>query len=164
MTKHNIRTLKSHYGVRWAELRHFQKTKEHVLCLENKFIINEALPGPVLGIDCLGEVYQGILDIDTVASRKYNTLLLINNVEFKYSTVDELASVIKKYSNGIPRVIVNFSIAFLIYDRLALSPKTVLNQIEQQLQDEYQVKNRLLFNRINNYGFGNAFLSLDCHV
>lgn len=164
MTKHNIRTLKSHYGVRWAELRHFQKTKQHVLCLENKFIINEALPGPVLGIDCLGEVYQGILDIDTAASRQYNTLLLINNVEFKYSTVDQLVSVIKKYSNGIPRVIVNFNFAFLIYDRLAFSPKTVLNQIEQQLADDYQVKNRLLINSINNYGFGNAFLSLDRHV
>lgn len=164
MIKHEIRTLKSHYGVRWAELRHYQKTKEHVLCLENKFIINETLPGPVLAINCLGEVYQGILDIDIVANRQYNTLLLINNVEFKYLTVDQLVSLIKKYSNGIPRVIVNFSFAFLIYDRLAFCPKTILNQIETQLQDEYQIKNSLLLDSINNYGFGNAFLSLDHHV
>jgi len=164
MNKADIRALKSHYGVRWAELRHYQKTNEHVLCLENQFIIKEALPGPVLAIDCLGEVYQGILDVDIVPTRQYNTLLLINNIEFKYRTVESLVDLIKQYSNGIPRVIVNFSFSFLIYNRLSVTPDTVITQIEKQLADQYRIRKKLLFTGITNYGFGHAFLSLDQNV
>jgi hypothetical protein len=164
MNKTSIRALKSHYGVRWAELRHYQKTNDHVLCLENQFIIKEALPGPVLAIDCLGEVYQGILDVDIAPTRQYNTLLLINNIEFKYSTVESLVELIKKYCNGIPRVIVNFSFSFLIYNRLLVTPATVMDQIETQLADQYCIRKKLLLINITNHGFGHAFLSLDKNV
>jgi hypothetical protein len=164
MNKSSIRALKSHYGVRWAELRHYQKTNNHVLCLENQFIIKEALPGPVLAIDCLGEVYQGILDIDIVPTRQYNTLLLINNIEFKYCTVESLVELIKQYSTGIPRVVVNFSFSFLIYNRLLITPATVMDQLEKQLADQYHIRKKLLLTNIANHGFGHAFLSLDQHV
>ena len=164
MNKALIRALKSHYGVRWAELRHYQKTNDHVLCLENQFIIKEALPGPVLAIDCLGEVYRGILDVDIAPTRQYNTLLLINNIEFKYCTVKSLVELIKQYSNGIPRVIVNFSFSFLIYNRMSVTPGTVMGQIETQLADQYCVRKKLLFPSIINHGFGHAFLSLDQNV
>lgn len=164
MNKTVVRTLKSHYGVRWTEWRHYQKTNDHVLCLENQFIIKEALPGPVLAIDCLGEVYQGILDVDTVPSRQYNTLLLINNIEFKYRTVESLVELIKQYGNSIPRVIVNFSFSFLIYNRLSIAPNTVVNEIEKQLADQYHVRKKLLLTSIANYGFGHVFLSLDQNV
>jgi hypothetical protein len=164
MNKTSIRALKSHYGVRWAELRHHQKTNDHVLCLENQFIIKEALPGPVLAIDCLGEVYRGILDVDIAPTRQYNTLLLINNIEFKYCTVEKLVELIKRYSNGIPRVIVNFSFSFLIYNRILVTPDTVMDQIETQLADQYCVRKKLLFTNITNHGFGHAFLSLDQNV
>jgi hypothetical protein len=164
MNKTSIRALKSHYGVRWTELRHYQKTNNHVLCLENQFIIKETLPGPVLAIDCLGEVYQGILDVDTRPTRQYNTLLLINNIEFKYCTVESLVELIKHYSNSIPRVIVNFSFSFLIYNRLSVAPGTVIDQIENQLADQFCIRKKLLLTSIANYGFGHAFLSLDQNV
>jgi len=164
MNKTSIRELKSHYGARWTELRHYQKTNEHVLCLENQFVIKETLPGPVLAINCLGEVYQGILDVDLAPTRQYNTLLLINNIEFKYCTVESLVALIKQYSNGIPRVIVNFSFSFLIYNRLLFTPDTVIDQIEKQLADQYRIKKKLLLTSIANHGFGHAFLSLDQNV
>ena len=164
MNKTAIRALKSHYGVRWTELRHYQKTNDHVLCLENQFIIKEALPGPVLAIDCLGEVYQGILDVDITPTRQYNTLLLINNIEFKYRNVESLVELIKQYSNGIPRVIVNFSFSFLIYNRMSITPTTVIDQIEKQLADQYCIRKKLLLTSIPNYGFGHVFLSLDQNV
>ena len=164
MNKPSIRALKSHYGVRWTELRHYQKTNDHVLCLENQFIIKESLPGPVLAINCLGEVYRGILDVDITPTRQYNTLLLINNIEFKYRTVESLVDLIKQYSNGIPRVIVNFSFSFLIYNRLSVTPGTVIAQIENQLADQYHIRKKLLITSSTNYGFGNTFLSLDQNV
>lgn len=161
MKKHQARELKSHFGARWAELRHLHKTGEHVLCYENKYILNHVLPGPVLALDCLGELYQGILDIDTQPKRSYETLLLINNIQFKYLTVAELADTIAQYRHMARRIIVNFNFNFLIYDRLSEVPKNIPDQLEKLLHKHFSLKSLFLGGGLLNYGYGNTFLVLD---
>jgi hypothetical protein len=161
MTKNQVRQLKSHFGIRWAEFRHWQKTKQHCLCLENKFILSATLPGPVLALDCLGEVYQGIIDIDTDNVRNYNTMLLVNNMVFKYKTVEQLADLILQCKLVAHRLIVNFNSALLIYDRLALTPAQVVDQLEHRVDKDFVTHKKIVLNTIPNHGFGNVFLSLD---
>jgi len=161
MSKNQIRQLKSHFGVRWAELRYWQKTSQHRLCLENKFILSQVLAGPVVAPDCLGEVYQGLIDVDTSVKRSYNTVLLINNMAFKYKTIEQLAKLILSFKSVGKRIIVNFNFNFLIYDRLKYTPAQLLEQLEQLLCCDFTVNKKILLHKITNHGFGNVFLSLD---
>ena len=161
MNKNQIRQLKSHFGVRWAELRHWQKTSQHVLCFENKFILSQIHPGPAIAPDCLGEVYQGLIDVDTTVKRSYNTVLLINNLAFKYKTVDQLAKLIVNFKSIGKRIVVNFNFHFLIYDRLKYTPAQLLYQLEQLLCCDFTISKKILFRKITNHGFGNVFISLD---
>jgi len=167
MNKTEIRILKSHYGARWTEFRYNRKHTDKILCLENRFILSEIVNEPVLALNCLGENFKDIIDIHIVpADYKYQTLLLINNVEFKYKTVDQLVNLIVKYSsmhlapNG--RIIVNINMMFLIFDRLEFSLHSILDQIIQQLNNhKFKINKRLLLTKNINFGFGNIFLSLD---
>jgi hypothetical protein len=131
------------------------------LCLENKFILSATLPGPVLALDCLGEVYQGIIDIDTDNVRNYNTMLLVNNMVFKYKTVEQLADLILQCKSIAHRLIVNFNSALLIYDRLALTPAQVVDRLEHSVDKDFVTHKKVVLNTIPNHGFGNVFLSLD---
>jgi hypothetical protein len=161
MKRHQVRQLKSHFGARWAELRHLHKTGKHVLCYQNKYILNHVLPGPVLALDCLGELYQGILDIDTEPKRDYETLLLINNIQFKYLTVEQLANTITQYQKMAKRIIVNFNFHFLIYDRLSTVPTNIADQLKKLLHKHFNLEALFLSGGLLNHGYGNTFLVLD---
>jgi hypothetical protein len=166
MTKTQIRILKSHYGSRWHLYRHNRKNKEKKLLLGEKFIINNVLPGPVLAHQCLGEIYQGILDVHTDFCAPVSTVLLINNVEFKYKTVDELVSLIadyKKYLKSEGRIIVTLDITCLRYDRLNISLTSLCNQlIESFIRQKFSC-NKHLVDTKNVNGLGHLLLSLTHH-
>jgi len=166
MNKTEIRKLKSHYGARWTEFRHNRKHHDKILCIENKFILKQIDNEPVLALNCLGEIFHDIMDVHVVPRDcKYHTLLLINNLEFKYKTVDQLVQLIVDYANQylLPggRVIININLMFLKFDRINCSLNGTLAQITQKLNNCcFQVKKQLLTETIN-HGFGNIFLSLD---
>jgi hypothetical protein len=168
MTKTQIRLLKSHYGPRWHLYRHNSKHANKKLLLEEKFIINNALPGPVFAHQCLGEIYQGILDVHTHGHTPVSTVLLINNIEFKYKTIDELVPMVadyKKYLVLNGRIIVTLDLTYLKYDRLntsidSLRDCTINSFKKQQLvcgQHYVNIKN-------STQGLGHIFLSLDHHA
>lgn len=160
LDKQQVRTLKSHYGSRWTALRHNHKNENKLLLLEDRFVISHCLPGPVLAVDCLGEVYQGILDIDTqFSNREYNTVLMLNNLKFKYLTLSKLVDYINSNSGTAKRLIININLMFLIYDRVGYSINTVINYLTQHLTNFSMVKQ--LYNLNFNYGFGQIFIVLD---
>lgn len=167
MNKSEIRKFKAHYGARWTEFRHNRKHSDKILCVENKFILSEIVNEPVLALNCLGENFQDIIDVHVnPADCKYCTLLLINNLEFKYKTVDQILKLIIEYANKylIPtgRIVVNINLMFLIYDRIEISLHTVVAQMVHQLNNhKFQINRQLLLTKNINYGFGNIFLSLD---
>ena len=164
MTKTQIRILKSHYGPRWHLYRHNLKNKNKKLLLGEKFIINNVLPGPVFAHQCLGEIYQGILDVHTNYHTPVSTILLINNVEFKYKTVYELVSMIadyKKYLIPNGRIIVTLNIVFLKYDRLNISVISLCNQLIESFIKQKLFCNRHFVNIKNGDGLGHILLSLN---
>jgi hypothetical protein len=166
MTKTQIRQLKSHYGSRWRVYRHNQKHHDKKLFLEEKFVVDNVLPGPVLAKDCLGEIYQHVLNVQTQCQGLTKTILLINNPEFKYKTVNELVDIVcanKKDIDRPGRIIVTFSLFFVIYDRLNNSVETLVEQLVEQFKTKDLVCHKKYVNTSLANGVGQIFLSLDCH-
>jgi hypothetical protein len=160
MNKTQVRNLKNHYGSRWTAYRHNQKNQDKILLLEDRFVVSNCLPGAILAVDCLGEVYQIILDVDTVSTgRKYNTILMLNNIKFKYLTLPALVELINLQAGTAKRLIININLMFLIYDRVNQSIDNVSKYIIQHLIDFNLVKQ--IYNLNFNYGFGQLFLVLD---
>lgn len=168
MTKTQIRILKLHYGPRWHLYRHNSKNANKKLLLEEKFIINNTLPGPVFAYQCLGEIYQGILDVHTHYQAPVSTVLLINNIEFKYKTIDELVPMIadyKKYLRPNGRIIVALDIRYLKYDRLNMSVDSLCDCAIDSFEELQLVCHQHYVNIKNStYGMGHIFLSLDHYV
>tara|TARA_R110000868_G_scaffold408966_1_gene693531 strand:- start:827 stop:1333 length:507 start_codon:yes stop_codon:yes gene_type:complete len=168
MTKAQVRILKSHYGPRWHLYRYNSKNTNKKLLLEEKFIINNTLPGPVFAHKCLGEIYQGILDVHTQYYAPVPTVLLINNVEFKYKTIDELITMIadyKKYLVPNGRIIVTFSLSCIKYDRLNISVDSLCDWAINLFKKQQLACHKHYVNIKNStHGIGQIFLSLDYHV
>ena len=85
-------------------------------------------------------MYQNIIDqISTVPDGKYQNLILINNYELKYRTLEEMhcliAELCHKHLSPGGRLIVSFEQRFIIYDRINISVQTFLNKFVQKFQD-----------------------------
>jgi hypothetical protein len=167
MTKSQIRTLKSHYLSRWAVLRQNQKQDQKVLLLIDQFVLKNLTCGDTLCFDCLGEMYQDIitnLSTEVNKNKKYNSLVLINNLEFKYKTLDQIASYIDELASKVllpnGRVILSFEHRFLIYNRIDVSVDTMLGS---WMQHSKKFKLHRMLNLLGNSqpGYGDYFFCLD---
>lgn len=165
MNKSKIRELKSHYQERWAVLRHNQKNQQKILLMSDLFVIKNLLPGSTLCYNCLGEVYQTIIpNLSTATDGKYNNLVLINNVEFKYKTLDEIGEYIEKLSDQVllsnGRVILSFEHRFLIYDRVGISVQSLFSNWLTSLQKFNPISKILLLGK-SQFGYGDYFFCLE---
>jgi hypothetical protein len=165
MNKSKIRELKSHYQERWAVLRHNQKNQQKILLTSDLFVIKNLLPGSTLCYNCLGDVYQTIIpNLSTAIDGKYNNLVLINNVEFKYKTLDEISKYIEKLSDQVllsnGRVILSFEHRFLIYDRVGLSVQSLFSNWLKSLQKFNPVSKILLLGK-SQFGYGDYCFCLE---
>lgn len=137
------------------------------MLLEEKFVLNNTLPGPVYAHECLGEIYSGMLDVSTRFESPVNTVLMINNIEFKYKTLDQLVEIIScsaQYLNKKGRVVVTLSLCFLIYDRLNVTADSLVDQLVDQLKScNFECAKRYI-NTASTSGVGQIFLSLDYHA
>lgn len=165
MNKSQTRLLKSHYLARWAVLRHNHKNANKVLLVHDQFVLKNLLPGSTLCYNCLGDMYQGIVpDLHTNAGQQHNNLVLINNVEFKYKNVDELAEYVcdlaQKHLLPKGRVILSIEHRFLIYDRVAVSVQTMLLRFVKQMKNFVPVASINLLGKAP-AGYGDYFFCLD---
>lgn len=165
MRKTQIRALKSHYLSRWAVLRHNQKHSQKLLLLQDQFVLKNLLPGHTLCYNCLGEMYETIIpNLSTTADKKYNNLILINNLEFKYKTPDQLRVFLEELSEKVllpnSRVILSFDLRFLIYDRVGLSVDSLINNWLADLK-KFKLVSKILSLGKTPPGYGDYFFCLD---
>lgn len=156
--------LKAHYGIRWTAFKHNRKNQNKILPLEEKFVINNVLPGKVVALNCLGEMYRGILDVD-VDLQPCNTMIMINPLNFKYKTVEQLCNEVIQFKHYLSiggRIILNIDLTSLIYPRLHISISTLCQQIEHTFhQADFSVKRHLIPLNKTNYGYGQLYMTLE---
>lgn len=166
MKKSQIRLLKSHYLARWAVMRHNQKNTSKELLILDQFVLKNLLPGKTLVHNCLGEMYNYIipeLSIKIEPGVTYNNLVLINNVEFKYKTVDQINSYLEELASVLDskgRIIFSFEHRFLIYNRVELTIENMLNTFIKKLEKFNLIKMLNLFNK-SQPGYGDYFFCID---
>jgi hypothetical protein len=165
MNKRQIRRLKSHYLARWSVLRHNQKHTQKILLINDLFVLKNLLPGSTLCHECLGEIYRDIIpDLATTASTQYTNLVLVNNIEFKYKTLDQITVYLEGLANTVllptGRVILSFEHRFLIYDRINVSINTLLTHWVAKL-DKFKLISTISLLGTSQPGYGNYFFCLE---
>jgi hypothetical protein len=135
--------------------------------MQDLFVIKNLLLGDTLCYNCLGEMYQTIIpNLSTTADKKYNNLILVNNIEFKYKTPDELAVYLVELSAQLllpgGRVIVSFEHRFLIYDRVSISVESLFVTWLKSLQ-KFNLVSKISLLGKSGYGYGDYFFCLEYH-
>ena len=162
MDKEKIRLLKSHYMARWTVMRHNQKRLDKILALEDQIVLKNLMPGTTLCYNCLGEIYTGMIDM--TPSEKYQNLVLINNREFKYKTVDQINEWVQELAEQHlqpgGRIIMSVSHRFLIYNRVEISVNTLVSRWFSNVNNFTVIKSLNLLNKANQ-GYGDYFFWLN---
>lgn len=167
MNKFQVRQLKNHYQSRWAVLRHNQKNSQKILLINDLFVLKNLLPGSTLCHDCLGELYQDIVpDLLTTADQRCNNLVLINNIKFKYKTLDQIADYVGNLSEQslLPggRVILSFEHRFLIYNRVSESVDTLISRWSSSLKKFRTIASVSMLGKAQP-GYGDHFVCLEAN-
>lgn len=168
MTKLEIRSLKSHYLARWAVMRHNQKNSKKIVLLEDQFVLKNLSQGSTICYNCLGEMYQDIIEnLSVTPTAKYNNLVLINNVEFKYKTVDEINQWVLDLATQVlvpgGRIIMSINHKFLVYNRIEISTDTLVQTWTKNFNQFRPVKTLNLLGK-SQHGYGDYFFCLDYTV
>lgn len=139
MDKQQVRNLKSHYLSRWALYDHNRKSSDKYLLLLDRFVLSNILSGRTLCYECLGEIYQDILpDLETQATQqKYDNLVLINNLAFKYRSITDLCQYVTDLAHDLlrakGRVIFSFQHRYLVYDRMNLPVQMISAAVKSHM-------------------------------
>ena len=143
-------------------MRHNQKNDSKILLLEDQFVLKNLTPGATLCYNCLGEIYQNM--IDSTTDKKYNNLVLINNLEFKYKTVDQVNDWICNLAENtlLPggRIIMSIDHRFLIYNRVGISVDTLTSTWFDNFKKFKPIKVLNLLNK-SNPGYGDYFFCVE---
>jgi hypothetical protein len=162
MNKKEIRRLKTHYGARWVIMRHNQKNSNKILLVIDNFVLKNLIKGSTLCYNCLGNVYNDIIpqlhtEHDDIT---YNNLVLINNIEFKYKTIDEISDNVsflsKKFLKPGGRLIFSIDHRFLIYNRVEQSVNSMLDSFVTSLPTFQKITAVNLLGKTP-YGYGSYF-------
>ena len=161
MIKDRIRVLKNHYSARWAVLKHNRKNIDKILLIDDKIILSNLKTGNVCFYRCIGELYQGIVDSYTnFENQPYDNLVFINNLEFKYSTIEQIQEKTFLHLDKLKtqgRLILSIDCRFLIFDRTTTTIDRLINQWVNCLLEVKLIKYINLINK-NTQGFGNLLL------
>lgn len=160
--------VQQHYGERWNSFIHNRKNDDKVILPGDKFVLDSVKNFPVLALNCLGQIYKDIIDIDVIPQHKnYSTLILINNEAFNYLTPTEIVEKVLHYSFYLKkesRIILNINFQFLIYDRISISSNSVVEIFKSKFLEKGFVSTETKFSMTEydwDSGFGNLFLILD---
>jgi hypothetical protein len=164
MHKLQVRKLKSHYQARWGVYRHNQKNINKILLINDLIVLKNLVPGDTLCYECLGEVYRDIIpNLSTTISKQYNNLVLVNNLDFKYKTLDQITEYLENIAHNVlipgGRIILSFEHKFLIYDRVSVSVESLFSHWTANLRKFRLVKMISLFGQ-SQPGYGDYFFVL----
>jgi hypothetical protein len=163
MNKATVRQLKSHYLDRWAVMKHNARNQDKILLVEDAYVIRNLNPGRTLILNCLGEMFVGLVDQLTVQqpSGLYQNIVMINNIEFKYLNTtelyDKIKSVADQYLDPDGQMFCTCNHRYLKYDRV--------NQPVELAFDSWQQKKLKLTKlqvmmRKSRVSFGDIWLTL----
>jgi len=160
--------LRQHYGERWVSFVHNKKNDDKVILPLDKFVLDSVKNFPVLALNCLGQIYKNIINVDVIPEHNnYSTLILVNNSEFKYCTHLEIIEKVLDYSSYLKkesRIILNVNFEFLIYDRISISVNNLVEIFKLKFLEKGFVSTQTKFSMTDckwDSGFGNLFLILD---
>jgi hypothetical protein len=143
-------------------MRHNQKNYNKILLLEDQFILKNLIPGATIFHNCLGEMYRDIVDL--TASGRYNNLVLINNLEFKYKTVDQINNWVLELAEQVllpgGRIIMSVNHQFLIYNRVGVSVDALTKTWFDKFNKIKLIKFLNLLNK-SNPGYGDYFFCVE---
>jgi hypothetical protein len=132
------------------------------LFIEEKFVISNVVPGTVLAVNSLGELYQDILPVVTSTTQPVSNVLFMSPPEFRYTTLNQIldhidAAVTYLEPNG--RLIVNINLFYLIYDRLNVSLDSYCNQLLSKiLKMGFTLHSKWLNRDVVTDGYGHLYL------
>jgi hypothetical protein len=146
-------------------MRHNQKKSNKILLIADKFVLNNIKPGTTLCFNCLGDMYFDIIENVHVSPHGlYDNLVLINNVEFKYKTVDELCGYINQLASKSlapsGRIVFSFEHKYLIYDRMSQSVDFMLSTVANKLPNFYKLASINLLGK-SPAGYGDYFFCFE---
>ena len=143
-------------------MRHNQKKSDKILLLEDHFILKNLTPGSTIFHKCLGEIYLGIVDV--TPGIRYNNLVLINNLEFKYKTVDQINSWVLELAEQLllpgGRIIMSINHRYLIYNRVGISVDTLTSTWFDNFNNFKLLKFLNLLTK-SNPGYGDYFFCVE---
>lgn len=144
--------------------RHNQKNVNKILLINDLIVLKNLVPGSTLCHECLGEMYCGIIpNLSTTISRQYHNLVLVNNLDFKYKTLDQITEYLENIAHNalLPgsRIILSFEHKFLVYDRVSISVESLFSQWTANLTKFRLVKMISLFGQ-SRPGYGDYFFVL----
>lgn len=143
-------------------MRHNQKNQKKILVLEDQFVLKNLIPGSTLCYNCLGEIYQGM--IDATPEKKYNNLVLINNIEFINLTVDQtnvwIEDLAGRFLKPGGRIIISLEHKFIIYNRVEISINTLISTWFTNSKRLKLIKFLNLLGKTNP-GYGDYFFCVD---
>jgi hypothetical protein len=158
------RNLKNHYLSRWAVMRHNQKNDNKILLFEDQFVLKNINSGTTACYNCLGEMYQDIIPNLECRLVPCDNLVLINNLEFKYKTVDEITQLLlglaQKHLSVGGRIILSIQHRFLIYNRCVVSVDSLLATWFDGIK-EFKVLKALNLLGKTQPGYGDYFFVLE---
>lgn len=165
MITYSIRYFKNHYQSRWAVMRHNQKNKQKILLINDKFVLKNLVPGTTLCYNCLGEMYIGIIDnmYTLPTEQNYNNVVLINNIEFKNKTADQLVNLVTTLSSNLMsggRLILSVEQKYLKYDRVHISRGQLLSEFVTKLTGFKKVTFLDMFGK-SQPGYGDYFFCFE---
>ena len=163
MNKSTVRRLKSHYLDRWAVMKHNTRNQNKILLIEDAYVMKKLKPGRTLILNCLGEMFDGLIDNLTTHEPHglYQNIVMINNIEFKYLTTvelyDKIKSVADQHLHSSGKMFCTCNHRYLKYDR-------VNQTIELAFRDWQQKKLKLTKLQVmlgkSRLSFGDIWLSL----
>ena len=143
-------------------MRHNQKNHNKILLLEDQFILKNLIPGATICHNCLVQMYLDVVEL--TASSKCNNLVLINNLEFKYKTVDQINSWVLELAEQVllpgGRIILSVSHQFLIYNRVGISVDTLTKTWFDNFKKFKSIKFLNLLTK-SNPGYGDYFFCVE---
>lgn len=101
-------------------MRHNQKHSEKHGSPHDVMIMRYLQPGTTLALDCIGYQYQGLIpDLSVDQAGTYDNVLLLNTMNLKYLSLDELHTVVVETAQQCKqRLVVSFNFQFVQFNRL----------------------------------------------
>lgn len=148
MHKSVIREYKCHYTTRWEAMKHNLKHPGDVVSLHDKLIMKQLVDGPTLFNNIIGLQHIGTIDLAISDARlnyqynykpaKYKNLVLLNDPQFKYKTLDQiLLMIVEMATTNLDLgacLVVGFNYQFVKFNRLKYSYDDAIAEWLDKLQ------------------------------